>query len=41
MARETFEREMQKIQDDVLVLGSMVEQAVLDSMDALIGRAHV
>ena len=35
MARETFEREMQKIQDDVLVLGSMVEQAVLDSMDAL------
>ncbi len=35
MARETFERQMQVLLDQVLVLGSMVEQAVLDSLDAL------
>lgn len=35
MARETFERQLQMILDQVLVLGSMVEQAVLDSVDAL------
>jgi phosphate transport system protein len=35
MARETFERQLQIILDQVLVLGSMVEQAVLDSLDAL------
>ena len=35
MARETFERQLQMILDQVLVLGSMVEQAVLDSLDAL------
>jgi len=35
MARETFERQLQMILDHVLVLGSMVEQAVLDSLDAL------
>ncbi len=35
MARETFERQMQGLLDQVLVLGSMVEQAVLDSLDAL------
>ncbi len=35
MARETFERQMQILLDQVLVLGSMVEQAVLDSLDAL------
>jgi phosphate transport system protein len=35
MARETFERQMQMILDQVLVLGSMVEQAVLDSLDSL------
>lgn len=35
MARETFERQLQTILDQVLVLGSMVEQAVLDSLDAL------
>lgn len=35
MARETFERQLQMMLDQVLVLGSMVEQAVLDSLDAL------
>jgi phosphate transport system protein len=35
MARETFERQMQMILDQVLVLGSMVEHAVLDSLDSL------
>ena len=35
MARETFERQLQMILDQVLALGSMVEQAVLDSLDAL------
>jgi phosphate transport system protein len=35
MARETFDRQLQMILDEVLVLGSMVEQAVLDSLDAL------
>jgi len=35
MARETFERNLQMLLDQVLVLGSMVEQAVLDALDAL------
>ncbi len=35
MVRKTFETEIQQIKDDVLVLGSMVEQALLDSVDAL------
>ncbi len=35
MARETFERQLQALLDQVLVLGSMVEQAVLDALDAL------
>jgi phosphate transport system protein len=35
MARETFERQLQLILDQVLVLGSMVEQAVLDALDSL------
>jgi phosphate transport system protein len=35
MARETFERQLQMILDQVLVLGSMVEHAVLESLDAL------
>ena len=35
MARETFERQLKMILDQVLDLGSMVEQAVLDSLDAL------
>jgi phosphate transport system protein len=35
MARETFERQLQMMVDQVLILGSMVEQAVLDSLDSL------
>jgi len=35
MARKTFENELQKVKDAVLVLGSMVEQSILDSVAAL------
>ena len=35
MIRKTFENELQQVKDEILVLGSMVEQAVADSMDAL------
>ncbi len=35
MPRETFERELYKLQDEILVLGDMVEQAVRASIEAL------
>ena len=35
MVRKTFETELQQLKDEILVLGSMVEQAALDSVDAL------
>ncbi len=35
MARETFDRQLKILLDQVLVLGSMVDQAVRGSMDAL------
>ncbi len=35
MIRKTFEHELQDVKDEILVLGSMVEQAVADSMEAL------
>jgi phosphate transport system protein len=35
MVRKTFESEIQQVKDDVLILGSMVEKALLDSVDAL------
>jgi phosphate transport system protein len=35
MIRKTFENELQEVKDEILVLGSMVEQAILDSVDAL------
>jgi phosphate transport system protein len=35
MLRKTFETEIQQVKDEVLVLGSMVEQAILDSVEAL------
>jgi phosphate transport system protein len=41
MARETFERQLQTLLDQVLVLGSMVEQSVLASLDALKRRDQV
>ncbi|MCE7906559.1 MAG: phosphate transport system regulatory protein PhoU [Anaerolineae bacterium CFX3] len=35
MIRKNFEHELQQVKDDILTLGGMVEQAVLDSMEAL------
>ncbi len=35
VTRETFDRNLQSLLDEILVLGSMVEQAVLKSVDAL------
>jgi phosphate transport system protein len=33
--RETFDRELQRLQDEVLVLGSMVEKAIIGSVESL------
>jgi phosphate transport system protein len=38
MARELFERKIKQIQDEILLLGSMVEQATLDSAAAFKNR---
>lgn len=38
MPRDTFDRKIQQIKDEILLLGSMVEQAVLDSVQALKNR---
>ena len=35
MVRKTFETEIQQVKDDVLVLGSMVEEAILNTVEAL------
>ena len=35
MLRKTFENEIQQLKEDVLQLGSVVEQAILDSVEAL------
>ena len=35
MTREVFEKKLREMQDDVLIMGSMVEKAVQRSMDAL------
>ena len=35
MLRKTFDSEIKQVKDDVLVLGSMVEQAIVASVDAL------
>lgn len=35
MSRELFHKELSELQDQVLVLGSMAEKAILDSMEAL------
>jgi phosphate transport system protein len=35
MLRKTFEIEIQQVKDDVLLLGSMVEKAIIDSVEAL------
>jgi len=38
MARETFEKQIRQIQDEILLLGSMVEQAALDSVTSFKNR---
>jgi len=38
MTRETLERKIEELQDEVVLLGSMVEQALLDSVSALVKR---
>ena len=35
MPRETFERELQRLQDQTMALGSMVEEAIMASIDVL------
>jgi phosphate transport system protein len=35
MVRETFDRELQRLQDETLALGSMVENAITDSVEVL------
>jgi phosphate transport system protein len=35
MPRQTFEHDLQRLQDDLLVLGSLVEDALIESVDAL------
>jgi phosphate transport system protein len=35
MIRKTFENELQQVKDEILVLGSMVETAILDTVEAL------
>lgn len=35
MIRKTFEHELQEIKDEILVLGSMVEEAILGTVEAL------
>jgi phosphate transport system protein len=41
MPRETLDRQMQKLQDEVLLMGSMIEQAMSDAIDALNRRDTV
>lgn len=41
MPRETLDRQVHHLQDEVLLLGSMVEQAMLEAMDALKRRDQV
>jgi phosphate transport system protein len=38
MTRELFEKKLRELQDDVLVMGSMVEKAILRSVEALRNR---
>ena len=41
MIRKTFENELQEVKDEILVLGSMVEQSILDSVEALKKRLEL
>jgi len=40
MVRETFRRDMQRIREEVLLLGSMVEEAIVESVKVLEQRDH-
>lgn len=40
MIRESFDQELQRLMDEVLTLGSMVEEALVDSVQALKARDH-
>jgi len=35
MPRESFDKELQRLEDEILALGSMVENAIVESVDAL------
>ncbi|MGB9300693.1 MAG: phosphate signaling complex protein PhoU [Anaerolineae bacterium] len=35
MTRETFDRELHRLQDEVLILGSLVEKAIIESVEVL------
>ena len=35
MTRETFDRELQNLQDEILVLGSLVEKVIIESVELL------
>ena len=35
MTRENFDKQLQKLQDDILVLGSLVESAIMSSVNML------
>ena len=35
MLRKTFESEIQQVKDEIILLGSLVEQNLLDSVDAM------
>ena len=39
-ARAAFDRQLHTLQDDTLLLGSMVEKAIERSIDALVRLAH-
>jgi len=38
MPRKTFDQELQRLEDEVLVLGSMVEKAIIESVEAFENR---
>jgi phosphate transport system protein len=40
MVRDSFQQELQRIRDEVLILGSMVENAIIDSVEILKRRDH-
>jgi phosphate transport system protein len=40
MPRESFDRELQQLEDELLILGSMVEQAIVQSVAVLSRRDH-